>query len=247
MPLRDHFHSPLDDVHSWDELHGMWPAMMVRQLSEVLPKPCFAAPGLHLGTVLDVDPATFHKSVASQGQGQKRGGEQGSGVAVAAYAPPRPTRTVEPRLPRQDVYEVRIYDNRRDRRLVAAIELVSPSNKDCPETRASFVAKLAALLSQGVCVSLVDVVNLHESNLYEQLLDWLDSSDPALGDESPAMSALTLRLRQCGTQRLLDSWYDPLRIGQPLPILPIWLHDTLAVSLNLEESYEETCRLLRIV
>ncbi len=140
---------------------------------------------------------------------------------------------------------MRIYDNRRDRRLVAAIGLVSPSNKDRPETRASFVAKLAALLSQGVCVSLVDVVNLHEVNLYEQLLDWLESSDPDLGDEPPAMSALTLRLRASGTPRLMDSWYDPLRVGQPLPSLPIWLHETLAVSLNLEESYEETCRLLR--
>ena len=32
MPLRDHFRSPLDDVHSWDELHGGWPMMIVRQL-----------------------------------------------------------------------------------------------------------------------------------------------------------------------------------------------------------------------
>jgi hypothetical protein len=77
----------------------MWPAMMVRKLSEVLPKPHFVAPGWHLGTVLDVDPVTFHKPVAPQG----RGGEQGSGVAVAAYSSPRQTRTVEPRLPRQYV------------------------------------------------------------------------------------------------------------------------------------------------
>ena len=94
---------------------------------------------------------------------------------------------------------MRIYDSRRDRRLVAAIELVSPSNKDRPETRASFVAKLATLVSQGGCVSLVNVINQHEVNLYEQLLDWLESLDSALGDEPPTMSALTLRLRQSGT------------------------------------------------
>lgn len=45
MPLRDHFRSPLDDVHSWDELHGMWPATIVRALIEVLPEPYYAAPG----------------------------------------------------------------------------------------------------------------------------------------------------------------------------------------------------------
>jgi len=37
MPLRDHFRPPLDDVHSWDELHGGWPMMIVRKLVEVLP------------------------------------------------------------------------------------------------------------------------------------------------------------------------------------------------------------------
>ena len=37
MPLRDHFRSPLDDVHSWDELHGGWPMMIVQELIEILP------------------------------------------------------------------------------------------------------------------------------------------------------------------------------------------------------------------
>lgn len=25
MPLRDHFRSPVNDTHSWDEVHGQWP------------------------------------------------------------------------------------------------------------------------------------------------------------------------------------------------------------------------------
>jgi hypothetical protein len=35
-------------------------------------------------------------------------------------------------------------------------------------------------------------------------------------------------------------------VGQALPTLPLWLDDNLAVSLDLEASYEETCRALRI-
>jgi hypothetical protein len=35
-------------------------------------------------------------------------------------------------------------------------------------------------------------------------------------------------------------------IGHKLPTLPIWLQDDLAVSLELEASYEEACRALRI-
>ncbi len=39
---------------------------------------------------------------------------------------------------------------------------------------------------------------------------------------------------------------ETLTLGQPLPTLPLWLADNLAVPLKLEESYEETCRVLRI-
>jgi hypothetical protein len=37
-----------------------------------------------------------------------------------------------------------------------------------------------------------------------------------------------------------------LALGQPLPTLPLWLADDLAIPLELEPSYEETCRVLRI-
>jgi hypothetical protein len=37
-----------------------------------------------------------------------------------------------------------------------------------------------------------------------------------------------------------------LAIGQPLPSLSVWLSETQTVSLDLEASYEETCRVLRI-
>ena len=47
-------------------------------------------------------------------------------------------------------------------------------------------------------------------------------------------------------RRMMDNWYHPLAIGQPLPTLPIWLKETWAISLDLESSYEETCRTLRI-
>ena len=66
------------------------------------------------------------------------------GVAVATWAPPKPTLTLETELPDQDEYEVRIYDERHGRRLVAAIELISPANKDRPESRRAFVGKVAA-------------------------------------------------------------------------------------------------------
>ena len=142
--------------------------------------------------------------------------------------------------------DLRIYDSRRNRHLVAAIEIVSPSNKDRPENRATFVAKAAALLKNNICVSIVDVVSTFDFNLYAELLKFLQSVDPALGSEPPPMYAATLRTRYEDRRRMMDNWYHPLAIGQPLPTLPIWLKEDWAIALDLDSSYEATCRTLRI-
>jgi hypothetical protein len=37
-----------------------------------------------------------------------------------------------------------------------------------------------------------------------------------------------------------------LSVGQKLPTLPLWLTEDLMVALDLEASYEATCRVLHI-
>jgi hypothetical protein len=44
----------------------------------------------------------------------------------------------------------------------------------------------------------------------------------------------------------LDTWPATLTVGQPLPTLPLWLLGELPIPIDLEMSYEETCRVLRI-
>jgi hypothetical protein len=244
MPLRDHFRAPLDDKRSWDELHGQWPAMMVQRLFGILPEGYVAAPGVHLGAAFEIDVSAYEQDESSRAT--SAAGSTG-GVATAVWAPPAPTLTLETDLPEQDEYEVRVYDARRGRRLVAAIEIVSPSNKDRPESRRAFVAKAAALLQQDVCVSIVDVVTVRQFNLYADLLTLIGRSDPALGLDPPSIYAVTLRGRKRLRGRpLLDTWFYPIAVGGPLPPLPIWLDVDLGVTLDLEASYEDTCRVLRI-
>ena len=55
MALRDHFHSPVNDTHSLDEVHGQWPGEIVRHLTTILPPGFRAAPKVHLGSAFDVD------------------------------------------------------------------------------------------------------------------------------------------------------------------------------------------------
>jgi hypothetical protein len=156
MPLRDPFHPPLDNRRSWDELHGAWPTVIVMALNKSLPPRYVAVPQIHLGAYFEIDVASFEEEepagLASEG------GEGEGGVATAVWAPPQPTLDIAADLPDQDEYEVLVYDTRHHRRLVATVEIISPSNKDRPESRRLFVAECAALtaadtmIREGTCV-----------------------------------------------------------------------------------------------
>ncbi len=252
MPLRDHFEPPLDDWTSWDGLHGMWPAMIVQDLVDRLPLRYTAAPNVHLGSI-EVDVATFERESGSSSSIPSTHVNGGPGSSVI-YAPPRPTLAVAGVEAVEDTYEVRIYDMKRGRRLVAAVEIVSPSNKDRPESRRGFVAKCVAMLRERVCVAIVDLVTGRSANLYLELLEHFGRSDPSwteVDDGPPSIYATSCRwIRRTsdegGPTALLEAWAHRLALGVALPTLPLWLADDLAVPLDLERSYEQACRLLRI-
>ncbi|MFO0926883.1 MAG: DUF4058 family protein [Gemmataceae bacterium] len=195
-----------------------------------------------MGQTFEIDVATYDDNPISGQPAGETGNGGGRTATVLA-----PTLTLETDLPEQDEFEVQIYDTERGGQLVAAIELVSPSNKDRPENRRAFVAKVAALLQNDVCVSIVDLVTVRQANLYAELLELIGRSDPKLGAPPPHLYALTLRTRKPLHKRpMLDVWFYPMALGQPLPTLPLWLSADLHVLLPLEAGYEETCRLLRI-
>ena len=244
MPLRDHFHSPFADRRSWEGIHDAWPTMIIVGLSRKLPQRYVAEPQVHLGSSIEIDVATFDEDEAdSLATGEA---DNGGGVATAIWAPPRPTLTVATDPPDLDEYEVRVYDTRRGHRLVAAVEIVSPSSKDRPEHRLRFVAKCAAMLHDGVCVAIVDLVTTRNFNLYRELMEFIGQTDPSLGDEPPPLYAVACRWGRNGGRGLLEAWMNPLELGQPLPTLPLWLAENFSVPLELEPSYEETRRVLRI-
>jgi hypothetical protein len=219
--------------------------MMVLNLAPKLPKGFAAEPRVHLGTYFEIDVGTFDKEGERDWPSDPQPVTNG-GVATATLAPPAPTLTVEVDFPDQYAYEVLIFDQTRNRRLVAAVEIVSPANKDRPESRHLFTAKCANLLRKDVCVSLVDLVTACRFNLYTELLALLGQTDPSMSPDPPPIYAATCRKRQAGRKTMLDTWAVPLVVGQALPPLYIWLTETLIVSLDLEASYEQTCRALQI-
>jgi hypothetical protein len=238
MPLRDHFRPPLDNAHSWEGFHGGWPMVIVQQLRKQLPAGYTAEPRVHTGSQGEIAVAAVEKDEPAPPAATVEGN---GGVATAVWAPPRPSVDVETTLPDYDEYEVRIYDAKRGRTLVAAIEIVSPANKDRPEHRNVFVAKCAALVQKGVAVSIVDLVTVRHFNLYAELLAFIGHGDPTLGDNPPDLYAASCRWVKKGKRTLLQAWSNVLALGQPLPTLPLWLTEDLVVPLDLEQSYEQAC------
>ena len=224
--------------------------MIVAGLHRKLPRGFFAEPQVHTGRSAEIDVVTFEDE--SEGMfampdvnGNGNGNENGGGIATAVWAPPVPTLTVATELPAQDVYEVLVYDEKRHCRLVAAVEIVSPANKDRPEHRRAFAAKCAGLLRERVSVVIVDVVTTRTQNLYEELLDLLGLSDPSL-NPAPPLYSTACRLTRRDENWLLEAWAQSLAVGQPLPTMPLWLADNLAIPLELEGSYEQSCSILNI-
>lgn len=127
--------------------------------------------------------------------------------------------------------------------MVGAIELISPSNKDRSTHRQAFVRKCASLLQEGVGVIVVDVVTSRIANLHADLIEELAPTVTAELNDEDALYAVAYRAQPADH---IAVWPERLNIGQPLPTLPLWLSDHLAVPVDLEQSYVAACNALRI-
>src|SRR5438874_10925013 len=175
MPLLDHFRPPLSQRRHWDSFHGAWAEAMAMNLNEsLLPERFVAEARVNLGGQVEIDVATF----AAHGAGA----ESPAG-GIALWAPPAPAATAPLDFQDPDVFEVQVLNVEEGPRLVAAIELVSPANKDRPANRRMFAVKCASYLHSGVSVQIVDVVTERAGNLQAELLELLHAqlSTPAQG------------------------------------------------------------------
>ena len=245
MPLRDHQSEPYN-IAPFEGIHSGWPMVMLQHVKKKLPPGYSAAPQVSLGTGLEFDLAAYSTDTADDAAAQSWSPDHsGDAVGTATLARPEPNRTVACAIPEPAEYELRIYNKALGRKLVAVVEIVSPSNKDRPESRRTFVAKCASLLQKGVSVAIVDICGTPRFNLYAELLDWVGVDDPKL-EADARLYAVACRTRIARKKSRLENWTHVLAYGQPLPTLPIWLSDDLWVPLDLEASYESVCDALDV-
>lgn len=146
-----------------------------------------------------------------------------------------------------DVFEVQVLRDFARPQLRAAVELVSPANKDRPGQRRAFAIKCASYLQRGVSVVVIDVVTERPADLHAQLMETLNLAEPTPWRSPSNLCAVAYRTAApAGGQPKLEAWPEPLRLAEPLPTLPLCIDADLPLPLQLEESYLAACESLRI-
>lgn len=241
MPLLDHFHPPLQGHRHWEGFHGRWAAAISDRLNENLPQEYFAEFQVTLGTRIEVDVATFTED---EGTGSPRPNGPATAVQTRVWAPPTPVAVMPAIFP--DDFEVHVFSSVAGPTLVAAIELVSPANKDRDETRRAFAAKCAAYLQRGIGLMIVDIVTSRHANLHDELMALMGHGN---GFGFPAPTPLyTTAYRPAHRQERneIDLWREPLAVGQPLPTLPLAVRGLGVLPIDLEGTYMEARKRGRI-
>jgi hypothetical protein len=214
MPLLDHFRPPLASRRHWESFHSGWAYEMARWLNRTLiPAGYLAEPVVTLGTQLQVDVAAFDE-------------------------PPATTLTMPAIFP--DDIEVQVFQTEGGSRLVAAVELVSPRNKDRPEARRGFAAKCAAYLQRGIGLVVADMVTTPRQNLHDELADLLGQSPAPLYPTDSLLYVVAYRPSGRGGVGQIEVWPFDLTLGQALPTVPLALRDGPTVPLDLETTYQDT-------
>jgi len=240
MPLLDHFNPPLSRTHPWRSFHGAWAAAMARLLNQgVLPTGYYAIPLVDRDGPIEIDVAALRERGAPLPANDTAGPQ--------TWVAPAPAVAVAIDLPAVDGVEVQVFADDGDPRLAAAIELLSPRNKDRPAARQAFAVKCVGYLQQGSSVVVVDTVTTRRAGLNGTILSLLgvDVGADALAPSS--LSAVSYRTAEYDEEsQQLQVWPAPLALGQPLPTLPLWIASDFSVPLDLDASYQMTCADLRI-
>lgn len=230
MPLHD-----WTDERGWDSVHPLWLTYLLEYVQERLPEGYKA----FLGGVpsLAVDSGRGKPDVSVRQWGREP-------VAPTAASG---TSILEPDLETSGI--IRLDPQRAVHidfhgQLIAAIEIVSPRNKDRTDSKETYTNRYLSYLRLGVHLMLVDVLPRPKS------FSFSDAITNGLGMELsplPPPFAAVYRVGEVipvgeDMGSLVALWRRPLPVGQSLPVLPLPLSVHRAVLIDLEETYHRAAK-----
>jgi hypothetical protein len=126
----------------------------------------------------------------------------------------------------------------RQGRLIAAVEVISPRNKDRPIARSAYLARYVGYLLEGANLVLIDV---HRRPAGHSFADLIAAQLQLVQPPVPPPLAVSYRVGEPAPSggRLLAIWRRPLSVDSPLPTIPLPLTPEQAVTIDLERTYSQ--------
>jgi hypothetical protein len=226
MPLHD-----WTDERGWDSVHPIWMTYLIEWVQPRLPEGYKA----FLGGVpaLTVASANGRPDIGVRRWGP---GEPAPEAATdTAVLDPDLEANVVFRLDPQRAVHIDFHGQ-----LIAAVEIVSPRNKDRADAKETYTNRYLGYLRFGVHLLLVDVLPRPRG------FSFADALTAGVGlDLPPLPSPFAATYRVAGPIPVGDDmgsrigvWRRPLRVGDPLPTLPLPLSVHQAIPIDLEQTYQ---------
>jgi hypothetical protein len=228
MPLHD-----WTDDRGWDSVHQLWINSLLFWVQDRLPPGYRAYLGSVPGLTIATEPGRPDLGVRTcQPPGQEMPAPRSDPPLTEE---PRPDFQAVALLNPEPPAAVHIWHQGQ---LVAAIELVSPRNKDRLASREFYRNRYLGYLWAGVHLLLVDVHGRpHGFSFVAAMGDELQCQLP-VGLPPHAVSWNVGGPTPEGG-RFLDGWYRSLVVGELLPSLPLVLADRKSLLIDLEHTYAE--------
>lgn len=227
MPLHD-----WRDDRGWNSLHLVWQNQLLDWIQPRLP----AGFRAYLGSVpaLTIDTPNGRPDLGVRGWDAGPDGGTPAAGGAEADAPDAEAVAVFDLDP-QAAVQIDFHG-----RLIAAVEIVSPRNKDRLAARARYLGRYLGYVRQGVHLLLVDVLPRPAGFSFADAL----AADLGFGQPpTPAPFAVSYRVGEPVPEgTLLAVWRRPVAVGRPLPTIPLPLTPALTVSVDLEHTYTEAAR-----
>jgi hypothetical protein len=229
MPIHDWTRAEPGVFHSF---HLLWMAEITRHLNNgVLPAPYYATPEKH-GIAFFPDVSAFQSTDVPQ---SRNGSTPHSNRTAQLTVPHNPATAVSSGKLMTMQRTLGIREEEKNR-LIAAIELVSPGNKDSRDQFDRFLHKCTAYLDAGVHLMVVDLFPPgHRDPQGFHSAFWTAISDRNL----PFAPVKPLAVDSYEAADPVRAYVEQFSPGETFPMMPLFLGPNRCVEFSFEESYHQ--------
>lgn len=230
MPLHD-----WTDDRGWDSVHQLWINSLLFWLQDHLPSGYRAYLGSAPGLTIAADAGRLGVAVRAWPSNASDAPQRPNGSLVQGPEPDFQSVALLYPEPQAAVHVVL------RGQLIAAIELVSPRDKDRPTSREFYRNRYLGYLWSGVHLMLIDVHRRPSGfSFVEAMAAELHCKLPV--GLPPHVVSWNVGGPTPEGGQFLDGWYRQLSVGQPLPSVPLALTPEGSLPIDLESTYGEASR-----